>query len=303
MASKNVPIGTSYWEGGASTAFIALRDRIAIRSLSDLFAGNIRAGFLSACFAIFAVAGSFARTRIRLIPGSAPLTATIRLRLAVPLIRAGFAAGALAPPAQRHDERDMLLIMLVVAGFGVPHGAHVPDHMSLVNARTFTGIGVGADLARVNASINETAPVNGRDRYTALMAMMSASGAFLGIWLGLLRTIRATRFPLDLPFWVAEPSCETRRRWTYGPERFRGSSVSCSVSNCRSLPRRLIAQGWVDEAMADPVGRVGGGVGGSPSFPSLRFSVRLEPASMWAGGSPSSIFLLVAETLFALKAM
>src|SRR5260370_20784055 len=46
----------------------------------------------------------------------------------------------------------------------------------------------------------------GRARYTALIFINSALGAFLGIWLGLLLTTPSTPFPLGLPFALAGPS-------------------------------------------------------------------------------------------------
>lgn len=49
-----------------------------------------------------------------------------------------------------------------------------------------TGIGIGVDLAVVNTYINEVAPRNGRARYPSLIFIMSALGAFLAVWLGLL---------------------------------------------------------------------------------------------------------------------
>ena len=42
-------------------------------------------------------------------------------------------------------------------------------------------IGIGADLALVNTYINEMAPISGRARYTSLIFIMSALGAFIGI--------------------------------------------------------------------------------------------------------------------------
>src|SRR5262249_34232205 len=69
---------------------------------------------------------------------------------------------------------------------------------------TITGIGVGADLALVATYINEVAPSNGRAKYTSLIFIMSALGAFAGVWLGLILTTPPEAFPGGLSFALAK---------------------------------------------------------------------------------------------------
>src|SRR2546423_11705256 len=195
--------------GTASSAsrVIARLDRIPIWSLSYLFIGIIGIGFLFTFFDIFDITVSFIQSCTQIVSGCSPVNAANYLGLPVELNLAGYVVGALilAPLADRFGRRDMLLFTLLLTGIGSLYNTFVPDYTNFVIARTITGIGIGADLALVNAYINEVAPRASRARYTSLIFIMSALGAFFGIWLGLILTTPAAPFPLGLPFAVAGP--------------------------------------------------------------------------------------------------
>jgi MFS family permease len=142
----------------------------------------------------------------------------------------------------------MLLVTLVITGLGSLYNAFVMDYTNFIIARTITGIGVGADLALVATYIGEVAPNNGRVKYTSMIFIMSALGAFFGIWLGLLLTTSATPFPLGLPFAVAGPGFETGWRWMYGTGALLALVGIILRFRLPESPRWLIARGRVDEA-------------------------------------------------------
>lgn len=250
MAFESVPSGSLRLKGGAGAAIIARQDRIPIWSLSYLFIGIIGAGFLFTFFDIFDINVSFIQTCIQLIPGSTPQTAATYLGLPLLLNLAGYVVGALvlAPFADRYGRRDMLLVTLIITGIGSLYTAFVGSYTSFIIARTITGIGIGADLAIVNTYINEMAPVNGRARYTALIFIMSALGAFFGIWLGLLLTTPATPFPMGLPFAVAGPQFGNGWRWMYGIGALLALVGVVLRFQLPESPRWLIAHGRTNEA-------------------------------------------------------
>ncbi len=195
---------------GASTrstaaGVIARQDRIPIWSLSYLFIGIIGVGFLFTFFDIFAISVSFIQTCTQIVSTCNPGTAANYLGLPIELNLAGYVVGALAlsPLADRFGRRNMLLFTLLLTGLGSLLTAFVNDYTTFIIARTITGIGIGADLALVNTYINEMAPVAGRARYTSLIFIMSALGAFFGIWLGLWLTTPPANFPSGLPFALA----------------------------------------------------------------------------------------------------
>jgi MFS family permease len=97
----------------------------------------------------------------------------------------------------------MLLFTLLLTGIGSLYTVFVNDYTNFVIARTITGLGIGADLALVNTYINEVAPSASRARYTSLIFIMSALGAFFGIWIGLWLTTPPANFPSGLPFAMA----------------------------------------------------------------------------------------------------
>src|SRR5579859_6907552 len=207
MASEAESSSTSSGAGTRSTAagVIARQDRIPIWSLSYLFIGIIGIGFLFTFFDIFDITVSFIQTCTQIVSGCNPENASTSLGLPVELNLAGYVVGALvlSPLADRFGRRNMLVFSLLLTGIGSLYNAFVGDYTSFIIARTITGIGIGADLALVNTYINEMAPVSGRARYTSLIFVMSALGAFFGIWLGLWLTTPPADFPSGLPFALA----------------------------------------------------------------------------------------------------
>ena len=180
------------------------------------------------------------------------------LGLPVELNLAGYVVGALilAPLADRFGRREMLLFTLLLTGIGSLYNTFVPDYTNFVIARTITGIGIGADLALVNSYINEVAPGTRRARYTSMIFIMSALGAFFGIWLGLWLTTPPANFPVGLPFALATVNITAS-----GPQ-FAGNGwrIMYGIGALLALvgillrfqlpesPRWLISRGRVDEA-------------------------------------------------------
>ncbi|MBO0783259.1 MAG: MFS transporter, partial [Ktedonobacteraceae bacterium] len=222
-----------------------------IWSLSYLFIGIIGIGFLFTFFDIFDVTVSFVQTCTQIVTGCTPPTSANYLGLPVELNLAGYVVGALilAPLADRFGRRDMLLFTLLLTGVGSLYNAFVPDYTNFVIARTVTGIGIGADLALVNAYINEVAPGSGRARYTSLIFIMSSLGAFFGIWLGLLLTTPPEAFPLGLPF-AAAGSDFGGAGWRimYGIGALLALVGILLRFQLPESPRWLISRGRVDEA-------------------------------------------------------
>ncbi|HEU5230821.1 MAG TPA: MFS transporter [Ktedonobacteraceae bacterium] len=238
--------------GASSTgaAVIARQDRIPVWSLSYLFIGIIGVGFLFTFFDIFDINVSFIQTCVQIIPGCTPPTSAPFEGLPVLLNLAGYVVGALilSPLADRYGRRDILLITMLLTGLGSLYTALVTDYTNLIIARTVTGIGIGADLAIVNTYINEVAPVEARAKYTSFIFIMSALGAFLGIWLGLYLTTPATPFPLGLPFAVAGPGFEFGWRVMYGVGALLALIGILLRFQLPESPRWLISRGRVAEA-------------------------------------------------------
>jgi putative MFS transporter len=211
MASDAGSASIPYPGTGASSdaaAIIARQDRIPIWSLSYLFIGIIGVGFLFTFFDIFDITVSFIQTCTQIVATCNPGTAATYLGLPVELNLAGYVVGALvlSPLADRFGRRDMLLFTMLLTGIGSMITIFSSSYVFFIVARTITGLGIGADLALVNTYINEVAPREGRARYTSLIFVMSALGAFLGIWLGLILTTPAGAFPYGLPFAIATVS-------------------------------------------------------------------------------------------------
>jgi putative MFS transporter len=248
--------------GTRSTAagVIARQDRIPIWSLSYFFIGIIGVGFLFTFFDIFDITVSFIQTCTQIVPGCNPENSATYLGLPVELNLVGYVIGALilSPLADRFGRRNMLLFTLLLTGVGSLYTAFVNDYTGFIIARTITGIGIGADLALVNTYINEMAPVSGRAKYTSLIFIMSALGAFFGIWLGLWLTTPAANFPSGLPFALA-----TVQITASGPQFLgNGWRIMYIIGAVLALvgillryqlpesPRWLISRGRVDEAGA-----------------------------------------------------
>src|SRR5712691_7262310 len=246
--------GISHPVSGTSStgaAVIARQDRIPIWSLSYLFIGIIGVGFLFTFFDIFDITVSFIQTCTQIVSGCTPGTTANYLGLPVELNLAGYVVGALilAPLADRFGRRETLLFTLLLTGVGSLYNAFVPDYTNFVIARTITGIGIGADLAIVNAYINEMAPTASRARYTSLIFIMSSLGAFLGIWLGLILTTPPAPFPLGLSFSIAGPAFQGNGwRIMYGIGALLALVGVLLRFQLPESPRWLISRGRVDEA-------------------------------------------------------
>jgi putative MFS transporter len=205
-------------------------------------------------FDIFDITVSFIQTCTQIVPGCIPPTAANYLGLPVELNLAGYVVGALilAPLADRFGRREMLLFTLILTGLGSLYNAFVGDYTNFIIARTITGIGIGADLALVNAYINEMAPSSGRAKYTSLIFIMSSLGAFFGIWLGLILTTPSTPFPVGLPFAIATVSGPVFQgpgwRIMYGLGALLALIGVLLRFQLPESPRWLISRGRVDEA-------------------------------------------------------
>lgn len=252
MASEasDSSIPTSGTSRVSAASVIARQDRIPVWSLSYLFIGIIGIGFLFTFFDIFDINVSFIQTCGAIVSGCSPLNANNYLGLPVLMNLAGYVIGALilGPLADRFGRRDILLLTMLITGLGSLYTAFVGDYTNFVIARTITGIGIGADLAIVNTYINEVAPSSGRAKYTSMIFIMSALGAFLGIWLGLLLTTPATPFPNGLPFAVAGASFGNGWQYMYGIGALLALVGILLRFRLPESPRWLISRGRVDEA-------------------------------------------------------
>jgi MFS family permease len=229
---------------------IARLERLEVWSLSYLFIGIIGLGFLFTFYDIFDINVSFIQTCIELNKGCTPETALEALPLPVLLNLAGYVLGTLvlSPIADRIGRRNMLMITMLITGLGSLYNALVGDYVNFNIARIVTGIGIGADLAIVNTYINEVAPRPARAKFTTIIFIMSALGAFFGIWLGLFLTTPPTPWPLGLPFAVAGPSFETGWRWMYGIGAVLAVIAVLLRIELPESPRWLIGQGRLGEA-------------------------------------------------------
>src|SRR5438552_15812692 len=253
MASEADSSSSFVGAGTRSTgaALIDRQDRIPVWSLDYLFIGIIGVGFLFTFFDIFDINVSFIQTCITLVSGCTPASAANYLGLPLLLNLSGYVVGALilSPLADRFGRRDMLLVTLLITGLGSLYNAFVGDYTNFIIARTITGIGIGADLALVNAYINEMAPSSGRAKYTSLIFIMSSLGAFFGIWLGLILTTPPTPFPIGLSFAVAGPMFQGNGwRIMYSIGAFLALVGVLLRFQLPESPRWLISRGRLDEA-------------------------------------------------------
>ncbi|PWI57124.1 MFS transporter [Sulfoacidibacillus thermotolerans] len=234
-----------------SASFIFARlDRLTVWSLPALFIGVIGVGFLFTFFDIFDINVSFIQTCSNIVPGCSPMDANNYLGLPVVINLAGYVVGTLilSPISDRIGRKHMLMITMLLSGLGSLLTAVVNQYGWFVLARGVTGTGIGADLAIVNAYINEVAPRQQRARYTSLIFVMSAVGAFLGIWLGLLLTTPKTPFPLGLPFALASAQFGYGWRIMYligGLLALVGVLLRVQLPES---PRWLVSQGRLEEA-------------------------------------------------------
>ncbi len=229
---------------------VARQDRILVWALPYSFLLVLGLGFLFTFFDIFDINVSFIQTCTQIVPHCSPATASSFLSIPVLVNLVGYVIGAivLTPLADRFGRRDMLLITLIVTGLGSLYTAFTGDLTNFVIARFITGIGIGADLAIVNTYINEVAPKGSRVRYTAFVFTMSALGAMLGIWLGLLLTTEATPFPLGLPFALAGSSFSYGWRLMYAVGALLALIGILLRFQLPESPRWLVLRGRVTEA-------------------------------------------------------
>lgn len=189
------------------SSIYARLDRLSVWALPRMFLVVIGVGFMFTFYDIFDINVSFIQTCSSIVPGCTPENANNYLGFPVVLNLAGYVVGTLilSPISDRIGRRHMLLFTMLLTGIGSLINALVDSYGWFVFARTLTGIGIGADLAIVNTYIGEVAPRNARAKYTSLIFIMSAIGAFLGIWLGLFLTTPSAPFPMGLPFAIAGP--------------------------------------------------------------------------------------------------
>jgi putative MFS transporter len=231
---------------------MARLERIDVWSLASVFIGIIGLGFLFIFYDIFVINVSFIQTCVAIKPGCTPETALSALSLPVVLNLLGYVVGTLvlSPLADRFGRRNMLLVTMAITGVGSFYNAFAPDYLSFNIARVITGIGIGAVLAIVNTYINEVAPRHSRAKYTTVIFVMSALGALLGIWLGLILTTPATPWPMGLPFALAGKSFEDGWRWMYGLGALLAFVSVSLLSKLPESPRWLISQGRMADASA-----------------------------------------------------
>ncbi len=229
---------------------IARLERLQVWSLSYTLIGIIGLGFLFTFYDIFDINVSFIQTCIALIPGCTPETAFNALPFPVVLNLFGYVVGTLvlSPIADKIGRRNMLLITMLITGLGSLYNAFAVDYLNFNIARIVTGIGIGADLAIVNTYINEVAPRRARAKFTTIIFIMSALGAFAGIWLGLVLTTPSTPWPLGLPFAQASAGFESGWRWMYGVGALLAVIAIVLRFELPESPRWLIGQGRSKEA-------------------------------------------------------
>ena len=234
----------------AARSLLARIDRINVWSLSFVFIGIIGAGFLFTFYDIFDINVSFIQTCTRLRAGCTPENALNSLSLPVVLNMVGYVVGtlALSPLSDRFGRRNMLLITMLVTGIGSLYTALAPNYANFILARVVTGVGIGADLAAVSTYMSEVAPRKGRAKYTAVIFTMSAIGAFLGIWGGLLLTTPKTPWPLGLPFAQASATFTDGWRWMYGIGALLALIGILMRVELPESPRWLIGRGRLGEA-------------------------------------------------------
>lgn len=198
----------------ASRHVMARLDRIGTWSLSPAFLTIIGLGFLFTFYDIFDINVSFVQTCTQLVKGCTPENALGPLALPTILNLLGYVVGTLvlSPLSDRVGRRNMLLITMLITGLGSLYTALSPDFANFTISRIVTGIGVGADLAIVNTYVGEVAPKQSRAKFTTIVFIMSAIGAFIGVWLGLLLTTAPAPWPSGLPFALG---LEHGWRWMY----------------------------------------------------------------------------------------
>ena len=229
---------------------LARLDRIDTWSLPYLFIGVIGLGFLFTFYDIFDINVSFIQTCVALKPGCSPENALETLKTPVVLNLAGYVVGTLvlSPVADRVGRRNMLMVTMALTGLGSLYNALAPDYTQFVIARIITGMGIGADLAIVNTFVGEVAPRRSRAKFTSMIFIMSALGALLGIWLGLVLTTPPAPWPKGIGFAQAGPGFEDGWRWMYAVGALLALIAIVLRVQLPESPRWLIGRGRLAEA-------------------------------------------------------
>jgi MFS family permease len=251
MTAAHSPAGTAAARPSPRDVLARL-DRIDTWSLPLLFIGVIGLGFLFTFYDIFDINVSFIQTCVALKPGCTPATALGALKTPVVLNLAGYVVGTLvlSPIADRVGRRNMLMVTMGLTGLGSLYNALAPDYTNFVIARVVTGMGIGADLAIVNTFIGEVAPRRSRAKFTSLIFIMSALGALVGIWLGLVLTTEAAPWPKGLSFAQAGAGFDDGWRWMYAVGAVLALIAILLRIELPESPRWLIGRGRVEEADA-----------------------------------------------------
>jgi len=231
----------------ASRLIMARLDRIRTWSLSPAFLAIIGLGFLFTFYDIFDINVSFVQTCTQLVSGCTPETALTYLPLPTLLNLLGYVVGTLvlSPLSDRIGRRNMLLFTMLITGLGSLYTALSTDYLNFTLSRIVTGIGIGADLAIVNTYVGEVSPKQSRAKFTTVVFIMSALGAFFGIWLGLLLTTEAAPWPTGLPFALGLAS---GWRWMYAIGAVLALVAILLRFQLPESPRWLLQRGRTDEA-------------------------------------------------------
>ncbi|WP_022883033.1 MFS transporter [Gryllotalpicola ginsengisoli] len=224
-------------------------DRIQTWSLSPAFLAIIGIGFLFTFYDIFDINVSFVQTCTQLVKGCTPEDALSSLPLPTVLNLLGYVVGTLvlSPISDRIGRRNMLLITMLVTGLGSLYSALAPDYGNFILSRTLTGVGIGADLAIVNTYVGEVSPRHSRAKYTTVVFIMSALGAFVGVWLGLFLTTEKAPWPTGLPFAI---DLASGWRWMYGVGAILALVAILLRFQLPESPRWLLQRGKHQEAEA-----------------------------------------------------
>ncbi|HUN36065.1 MAG TPA: MFS transporter [Trebonia sp.] len=233
-----------------SRQLMARLDRLRSWSLSPSFLVIIGLGFLFTFYDIFDINVSFVQTCTQLVRGCTPPSALSRLPMPAALNLVGYVIGALilSPVSDRIGRKSMLMITMLITGLGSLYSALSPDYVNFTISRIITGVGIGADLAIVNAYISEVSPLKSRAKFTTVIFINSALGAVAGIWLGLFLTTAKGPWPAGLPFAVASATFTDGWRWMYGIGAILALVAIALRFELQESPRWLIQRGRLDEA-------------------------------------------------------
>lgn len=236
----------------AARNIIARLDRLTVWPLPYAYLIIIGIGFLFTFFDIFDINVSFIQTCTVLKAGCTPENALSSLSLPVFLNVVGYVVGTLilSPISDRIGRRNMLLVTMLITAAGSLYTAFTPDYTNFIIARILTGVGIGADLAVVNTYIGEISPKKSRARFTSIIFINSALGAFFAIWLGLLLTTPSSPWPTGLPFALASKTFGDGWRYLYGIGGLLAIVGILLRFELPESPRWLIGQGRVEKAQA-----------------------------------------------------